>query len=54
MLAASYGTACAQTSVATDKIDLTGTSILITGYSSGFGRLGAEHYARLGAKADVS
>lgn len=31
-------------------IDLTGTSILITGSSSGFGRLGAEHYARLGAK----
>lgn len=32
------------------KIDLTGVSILITGSSSGFGRLGAEHYARLGAK----
>jgi len=31
-------------------IDLTGRSILITGASSGFGRLGAEHYARLGAK----
>ncbi len=30
--------------------DLTGTSVLITGTSSGFGRLGAEHYARLGAK----
>lgn len=30
--------------------DLTGTSILITGCSSGFGRLGAEYYARLGAK----
>ncbi|TCD05151.1 SDR family NAD(P)-dependent oxidoreductase [Erythrobacteraceae bacterium CFH 75059] len=30
--------------------DLKGTSILITGCSSGFGRLGAEHYARLGAK----
>ena len=30
--------------------DLTGKSILITGSSSGFGRLGAEHYARLGAK----
>ena len=43
--------ACAQTSVATDSDpDLTGTSILITGCSSGFGRLGAEHYARLGAK----
>lgn len=32
------------------KPDLKGTSILITGTSSGFGRLGAEHYARLGAK----
>ena len=32
------------------KPDLTGVSILITGSSSGFGRLGAEHYARLGAK----
>ena len=30
--------------------DLTGTSILITGCSTGFGRLGAEHYARLGAR----
>ena len=33
-----------------EDIDLTGVSILITGCSSGFGRLGAEHYARLGAK----
>lgn len=31
-------------------VDLTGVTILITGSSSGFGRLGAEHYARLGAK----
>ncbi|MEE4209289.1 MAG: SDR family oxidoreductase [Parvularcula sp.] len=30
--------------------DLSGQSIIITGCSSGFGRLGAEHYARLGAK----
>ena len=30
--------------------DLSGTSVLITGCSSGFGRLGAEHYARRGAK----
>ncbi|MBX7496036.1 SDR family oxidoreductase [Qipengyuania sp. 6B39] len=30
--------------------DLSGKSILITGSSSGFGRLGAEHYARLGAR----
>lgn len=29
--------------------DLTGKRILITGCSSGFGRLGAEYYARLGA-----
>jgi len=52
VLAASYGAACAQASnsQASEKIDLTGVSILITGCSSGFGRLGAEHYARLGAK----
>ena len=30
--------------------DLSGKSILITGCSSGFGRLGAEHYARQGAR----
>lgn len=30
--------------------DLTGRTVLITGCSSGFGRLGAEHYARLGAR----
>jgi len=30
--------------------DLSGLSILITGTSSGFGRLGAEHFARLGAR----
>ena len=30
--------------------DLSGKSVLITGSSSGFGRLGAEYYARLGAK----
>jgi len=35
---------------ADDKVNLKGLSILITGCSSGFGRLGAEHYARLGAK----
>ena len=52
VLAASYGAACAQASDSqiSKKIDLTGVSILITGCSSGFGRLGAEHYARLGAK----
>ncbi|WP_026941810.1 SDR family oxidoreductase [Hellea balneolensis] len=48
--AAAYMTGCAQSSEATDGVDLSGTSILITGCSSGFGRLGAEHYARLGAK----
>ena len=32
------------------EIDLTGKSILITGCSSGFGRLAAEDYARKGAK----
>lgn len=30
--------------------DLSGRTILITGCSSGFGRLGAEHYARCGAQ----
>jgi len=34
----------------TSQPDLSGKSILITGTSSGFGRLGAEYYARLGAK----
>ena len=48
--AAAYATGCAQSSEATNNIDPTGISILITGCSSGFGRLGAEHYARLGAK----
>lgn len=48
--AAAYATGCAQSSEAEGTIDLTGISILITGCSSGFGRLGAEHYARLGAK----
>jgi NAD(P)-dependent dehydrogenase (short-subunit alcohol dehydrogenase family) len=52
VLAATYA---ATPSLAADDasetpLDLTGTSILITGTSSGFGRLGAEHYARLGAK----
>ena len=34
--------------------DLSGVSILITGTSSGFGRLGAEYYARLGATVFAS
>ena len=33
---------------------LAGKTILITGSSSGFGRLGAEHYARLGARVFAS
>ncbi len=43
--------ACAQTATAgADGPDLSGKSILVTGASSGFGRLGVEYYARLGAK----
>jgi len=50
--AAVYAAACSSrtTASAEEPVDLTGVSILITGCSSGFGRLGAEHYARLGAK----
>lgn len=54
--AAAYVAACSKTPEAAaqgadqETIDLSGVSILITGTSSGFGRLGAEHYARLGAK----
>ena len=48
-LAASAQTATAQ-STDGGGAGLAGKSILITGASSGFGRLGAEHYARLGAK----
>lgn len=40
----------AQADVTAAEPDLSGKSILITGCSSGFGRAGAEHYARLGAK----
>lgn len=47
--------ACAQTAgTAATSSSLSGKSILITGASSGFGRLGAEHYARLGAKVFAS
>lgn len=43
--------ACAQTVTAPGEgPDLSGTSILVTGTSSGFGRLGVEYYARQGAK----
>ena len=38
------------TAAAEGKPDLTGKSVLITGCSSGFGYLGAVHYADLGAK----
>ena len=50
--AAALAASCAKApeAAAEDKVDLSGVSILITGCSSGFGRLGAEHYARLGAK----
>ncbi len=47
---AAAGPAFAQDASADGTPDLSGTSILITGTSSGFGRLGAEYYARLGAK----
>ena len=46
--AVAAGPASAQTEASAQS--LAGKSILITGCSSGFGRLGAEHYARLGAK----
>jgi NAD(P)-dependent dehydrogenase (short-subunit alcohol dehydrogenase family) len=42
--------ASAQDSKEFAQPDLTGKSVLITGSSSGFGRLGAEYYARCGAK----
>lgn len=42
--------AAAAVAQAVDVPDLNSKSVLITGCSSGFGRLGAEHYARLGAK----
>ena len=43
--------ACAQTVAASEGApDLSGKSILVTGSSSGFGRLGVEYYARQGAK----
>ncbi|MFN2100737.1 SDR family oxidoreductase [Altererythrobacter sp. MF3-039] len=39
----------AQPDMVEAELDLSGKSILITGCSTGFGRLGAEYYARLGA-----
>ena len=47
--AATAACAAAQTGTSEAK-SLAGKSVLITGCSSGFGRLGAELYARLGAK----
>ncbi len=49
-MASAAVTACAAAQPTTEGESLAGKSILITGCSSGFGRLGAEHYARLGAK----
>ena len=51
--AAATQAACAQSvsdGAAGSAPDLSGKSILVTGASSGFGRLGAEYYARQGAK----
>ena len=55
MASAALAASAAATSSANAQVfdaapDLGGKSILITGSSSGFGRLGAEYYARLGAK----
>lgn len=47
---AALATASLPLRASTEKPDLKGKSVLITGSSSGFGRLGAEHFARLGAK----
>jgi len=44
------GAAIAQPDAFAKAPDLSGKSILITGCSSGFGRLAAEHFARAGAK----
>ncbi|MEM7459320.1 MAG: SDR family oxidoreductase [Pseudomonadota bacterium] len=48
--AAAGQAASAQGAAAADAPDLSGKSILVTGSSSGFGRLGVEYYARQGAK----
>ncbi|HIG21117.1 MAG TPA: SDR family NAD(P)-dependent oxidoreductase [Henriciella marina] len=49
-LAASTVSGASAQSGSSEAMGLAGKSILITGTSSGFGRLGAEHFARLGAK----
>lgn len=52
---AAASAAAAGPSLALDAApSLKGKTILITGSSSGFGRLGAEHYARLGARVFAS
>ena len=48
--AAAGQAASAQAAAATEGPSLSGKSILVTGSSSGFGRLGVEYYARQGAK----
>ncbi len=50
LASAGAGAAAAQSGDGETMPDLSATSILITGCSSGFGRLGAELYARRGAK----
>ncbi len=54
MVAAMAPMAKATALFADSEPDLSGKSILITGCSSGFGRLGAEYYARRGAKVFAS
>jgi NAD(P)-dependent dehydrogenase (short-subunit alcohol dehydrogenase family) len=44
------GSSSARPHLVEAKLDLSGKSILITGCSTGFGRMGAELYARAGAK----
>jgi NAD(P)-dependent dehydrogenase (short-subunit alcohol dehydrogenase family) len=53
---AALGAACASPAAGADAAarPLDGKTILITGAASGFGRLGAEHYARLGARVFAS
>lgn len=50
MMVASVPLASVGAQTMTPNPDLSGKSVLITGTSSGFGRLGAEYYARRGAK----
>ena len=50
MMVASVPLAKVGAQAVTPNPDLSGKSVLITGCSSGFGRLGAEYYARRGAK----